>query len=194
MPGARIDGVALGAVAAGSLLLYAGIKGYSIPVALQAIIQGKAPSAGQTNPPKYAITDTSAASSSSSSTGSQATVSGGSAQAILQKTASRFGWGSGQEWQSLQSVEMAEAGFSTTARNPTSGAFGLAQALGHGNSNTAAPDGTNEYGGFGLSDAQARAANSGDAGAQALWMCNYIAATYGDPNAAWAHEQANHWY
>lgn len=41
---ARIDGIALGSMAAGSILLYAGITGKSIPAALQAIIRGKSPS------------------------------------------------------------------------------------------------------------------------------------------------------
>ena len=43
MPGARIDGVALGSVAVGSVLLYASIKGLSIPGAVQAIVQGRSP-------------------------------------------------------------------------------------------------------------------------------------------------------
>lgn len=47
----QIDGIALGAVAAGGLFAYAGIKGYSVPHALQALIQGKPPSTGgQANP------------------------------------------------------------------------------------------------------------------------------------------------
>jgi Lysozyme like domain len=41
---ARIDGVAVGTMAAGSVLLYAGITGRSVPAALQAIIRGKSPS------------------------------------------------------------------------------------------------------------------------------------------------------
>src|SRR5258708_2451354 len=43
MPGERIEGVALGSLAAGSVLLYAGIRGLSIPGAVQAIVQGKSP-------------------------------------------------------------------------------------------------------------------------------------------------------
>jgi len=184
----QLDGLALGAIAAGSLFSFAGIKGYSIPHALQALVQGKAPSAGgQANP----ITASSGGGTSGG--GSGTVVSGGSAQATLQKTAAQFGWGSGVQWQALQWVEMAEAGFNPKARNPASGALGLAQALGHGNANTAGSLG-NEYGGYGLSDAQARAANSGDAGAQSLWMCNYIRATYGDPAAAKAFHQAKGWY
>jgi cell wall-associated NlpC family hydrolase len=42
VPG-RINGIALGAVGAGGLFAYAGLKGYSIPQTLQAIITGKKP-------------------------------------------------------------------------------------------------------------------------------------------------------
>jgi hypothetical protein len=184
----QLDGLALGAIAAGSLFTYAGVKGYSVPHALQALVKGQKPgTGGQANP----ITSSSGSGSSSGGTGT--VVSGGSAQATLQKTAAQFGWGSGAQWQALQNVEMAEAGFNPQIKNSSSGALGLAQALGHGNANTAGTLG-NEYGGYGLSDAQARAANSGDAGAQSLWMCNYIATTYGNPENAWAHEQSAGWY
>lgn len=117
----------------------------------------------------------------------------GSPQSILQQTAIQFGWGA--QWLALHSLEMGEAGFDPHAKNP-SGAYGLAQALGHGNG--AATQGTesNEYGGFGLSDAQAKQANSGDPATQSLWMCNYIKAVYTDPNNAWAKWQSRnpHWY
>jgi hypothetical protein len=182
-----VKGTALGAIAAGSLFVYAGIKGKSITQAFQYIVSGKSPAgAASANP-------IAGSGGGSGYTGGGFTVSGGNAQQVLQQTAAQFGWGSGAEWQALQNVEMAEAGFNPKIQNSSSGALGLAQALGHGNANTAGSLG-NEYGGYGLSDAQAKAANSGDAGAQALWMCNYIKATYGDPIAAWNHEQANHWY
>lgn len=191
----RIDGLALALIGAGGLVAYAGIKGYSIPSALQALVQGKSPAGAQ---PANQINTTSVSSAlagtGSGSGGSGSVVSGGSPQSILQQTAAQFGWGSGAEWQALQNVEMAEAGFSPTARN-ASGAFGLAQALGHGTAGTACPaTGINEYGGYGLSDAQAQQANCGQPGPQALWMCNYIQQRYGDPIAAWAHEQSNGWY
>jgi hypothetical protein len=132
-------------------------------------------------------------STTSPSTSVQPVSNSGSVQTILQNTAAQFGWGSGSEWQSLSYVENREAGFNPTAINPTSGALGLAQALGHGNANTAGRYG-NEYGGYGLTDAQARAANNGDPAAQALWMMNYIKDRYGTPEAAAAHEQTYGWY
>lgn len=41
----QIDGLALGAVAAGGLFVYAGIKGVSVPALLSAVITGKNPAA-----------------------------------------------------------------------------------------------------------------------------------------------------
>lgn len=191
-----VNGVGLASVAFGSVFLYAGIKGYSVPQAFQAILTGKSPTnLTNTSPITNTTIDTGGTSGGSpygGGTFSGTVVSGGSAKQILQQTAARFGW-TGSQWQCLDNVEMAEAGYDTRAKNPSSGALGMAQALGHGGSNTAGSLG-NEYGGFGLSAAQAKAANSGDAGAQALWMCNYIKATYGNPCNAWAHEQSHHWY
>ena len=113
--------------------------------------------------------------------------------ATIKQAASAYGWQSGGQYNALTHVIAAESGGNPTARNPSSGALGIAQALGHGNANTGGSLG-NEYGGFGLTDAQARQANSGNALQQLRWMLNYIKATYGTPAAAWDHEQQQHWY
>jgi len=187
---------ALGALGAGSIFLYAGIKGYSVPHAIQSILSGKSPAGAPVANPINA-TAVSTALDNASSYPSNADIGpvagGGSAQAILQQTAAAYGW-TGAQWQALQNVELAEAGFNPQATNPTTGAYGLAQALGHGQGAATQGTVTNQYGGYGVSDAVAQAANSGDAAAQAAWMCAYIQATYGNPVNAWAHEQANHWY
>lgn len=52
MAGRRIDGLSLALAAAGSLLAYSGVKGYSLPHALQAFVAGKPPS----GPPQYPVT------------------------------------------------------------------------------------------------------------------------------------------
>jgi hypothetical protein len=96
----------------------------------------------------------------------------------------RHGWGLGQQWTDFQWIENAEAGWNPRATNPSSGAFGIAQALGHGTANTAAADGENNYGNFSCSDALCRAANSGNGFAQLVWMCNYIMIVYGSPSNA----------
>lgn len=123
-----------------------------------------------------------------------------------QRLAAAYGWDSGAEWDCLHALWNRESGWQANIMNRSSGAFGIAQALGHGTSSAVVPlvrfpDGTtatnmtvNQYGGFGLSSTQAHAANSGDASAQIMWGLNYIQATYGDPVRAWAHETAAGWY
>lgn len=99
-----------------------------------------------------------------------------SAVVALRQAASRYGWGSGAEWNALNYVEMAEAGYSIIAKNPGSGAYGLAQFI----------NGPSEYYQYG--------GNPNTAWGQAVAMVNYIKQRYGDPIAAAAHEAADHWY
>lgn len=199
---AGVNGLALSAVAAGSLFLYAAVKGKTVLGSVQAMVKGQPPSTA----PAAAAASLSGSYGSSPSVDSLATGGSavtdhtvpagyGSAQQALQSAAKAYGWDTGTQWQALQSLELGEGGFNPQAVNSDSGAYGLAQALGHGDANTAGTA-ANEYGGFGLTDAQARAANSGDAGAQALWMANYIAATYGDPASAYKAwlSRNPHWY
>ena len=111
------------------------------------------------------------------------------AQAILPS----YGWAS--QFTALDNLWTRESGWNAEARNTSSGAFGIAQALGHGEgSATAAPDGTNEYGGYGLSASEASSANAGHPYWQIIWGLNYIKSTYGNPDSAWAHEQDQGWY
>lgn len=99
--------------------------------------------------------------------------------------ASKYGWGKGSEWSALMNLISRESGGNPKATNPSSGAFGIAQALGHGTAGSAGC-GRNEYGGFGLTDKQASQANCGNAYYQSIWMMNYIKKTYGSPSAAWS--------
>ena len=199
MPG-RVNGFSLAYTAAGGVVLWSGIRNTSISATFRSLLGGKLPAPGTGG---QVITSSTAAQADVATGTSVPGVTAGipagvaspslSGQQALQQAATAHGWGSGAEWNALVYVEMREAGFSATAKNPSSGALGLAQALGHGTSGTAGTLG-NEYGGYGLSDAQAQAANSGNAYYQAVWMCNYIAAVYGDPVAAAAHERADSWY
>ena len=53
----------------------------------------------------------------------------------------------------------------------------------------------NAYGAeYGLTVADARAANAGHALPQINWGLGYINAVYGSPSAAWQHETAYGWY
>ena len=101
---------------------------------------------------------------------SSAGVSNSSAEAALRSAAAKMGW-TGAEWTALFDVEMREAGFSLTAQNPSSGAYGMAQFI----------NGAGEYAQYG--------GNSTTAAGQATAMVNYIAQRYGTPEAAWAHEE-----
>jgi hypothetical protein len=178
----KINGIALTAAGAGALFAYTAIRGKSITASVQALVQGKSPAA---LPAANQITDTTAqlasttpggASSPSSSSGGGSQVANtGSNESILKATAATFGW-TGAEWTALYNVEMAEAGFSLTATNPSSGAYGMAQFI----------NGPSEYAQYG--------GNSTTAAGQSIAMCNYIKGRYRTPSAAWAHEQAYHWY
>ena len=89
------------------------------------------------------------------------------------------GWTGGQA-DCLNWLWTRESGWSNTADNPQSHAYGIAQALGHGP--------TNQY--------PAGPANPpvSSARAQIRWGLDYIRGRYGDPCAAWAHETNSGWY
>jgi resuscitation-promoting factor RpfB len=108
------------------------------------------------------------------------TAAAGGNVALGQQIAAATGWGSGPQWTCLDDLWTRESGWSNTATNPQSGAYGIAQALGHGP--------TNQY--------PAGPANPpvSSASAQIEWGLGYIAQAYGNPCAAWAHEEADGWY
>lgn len=124
--------------------------------------------------------------------GQATSAQGATNQKIGQKMAAAFGW-TGSQWTALQKLLTRESSWSNTAVNPSSGAYGIGQALGHGTSATKGSV-SNEYGGYGVSTAIAQQANSGNAAAQIAWTLAYIKSTYGTPADAWAHEQQYGWY
>jgi len=96
---------------------------------------------------------------------------GGNAGAVAlgKQMAAAYGW-TGSQWQALYSLWMRESGWNPYAVNPSSGAAGIAQSLGHG------------------------PVPLGNAAAQISWGLSYILQRYGSPSAAWAHEVAYGWY
>jgi hypothetical protein len=98
----------------------------------------------------------------------------GKIQELAFSLVSQYGWPG--QWGAFSALEMAEAGWNMTAVNPSSGAYGLAQFI----------NGPSEYFQYG--------GDPNTALGQLTAMMNYIASRYGSPNAAWAHEQAAHWY
>jgi peptidoglycan DL-endopeptidase CwlO len=115
---------------------------------------------------------------------------------LANRMAAARGWGAGQQHclDLLWDEESAHT-WSASIANPQSGALGIPQALTHGGPGRGGTLG-NEYGDFGLTDAQARKANSGDAGLEIRWGLNYIEATYVNPCGAWQFETSHvpNWY
>jgi hypothetical protein len=167
---------------------------------IKAVLQGKGLPASTPSPAVSAslAADISAwegtSGTDTGATAYQGSLPAGAAKNTAKLLLAKFGWAAA-EFAALDKLWTRESGWNPHARNPSSGAYGIAQALGHGVSCSAAPDGTNEYGTQGgLTCAEAQAANSGSVRWQIEWGLAYIKARYGDPAAAWAHEQANNWY
>jgi hypothetical protein len=166
---------------AGGLFLWSGLKGAKLSTAARSLLQGQQPAGTNVNQISGAsfagqfATGTPA--SGSAAPGAPANVSGNVAMGRLM--AASYGW-VGAEWNALYALWQRESGWDNKARNSSSGAYGIAQALGHGP--------TNQY--------PAGPANppTSSASAQIAWGLGYIKSTYGTPSAAWAHEQANSWY
>lgn len=96
--------------------------------------------------------------------------------AIAQHLAVPYHWDSGGEWNALWNVGNRESGWDTTALNPSSGAYGIPQALPGDKMAAAGPDWRT------------------NPATQIAWMLGYIKDRYGDPAGAWAHEMSAGWY
>lgn len=192
-------GVGYGAIGVGVLLVFSGVQNKGILETLRDVVGGNQPTPG----PAQKLVDSSGAESSTVQPGTDSTSNsveqqpsipsgGGSLQSYAKKLLTLYGWG--DQWAEFNKLELSEAGWNPLAKNRSSGAFGLAQALGHGNGSATQGTKSNMYGGYGLSDADAKKANSGDGKAQLVWMMNYIKSRYNNPRAAWAFHIKNNWY
>ncbi|MDQ4138066.1 MAG: lytic transglycosylase domain-containing protein [Actinomycetota bacterium] len=99
----------------------------------------------------------------------------GSAQAIAHDMVLARGWGEG-EFNCLVSLWNKESGWNVYAQNPSSGAYGIPQAL-PGNKMASAG-----------ADWQTNPAT------QISWGLGYISGRYGTPCGAWNHSQSVGWY
>lgn len=108
--------------------------------------------------------------------GDAAAAPGGSNVQIGQQLAGGYGWGTGAQWLCLVALWDRESGWSATATNPQSGAYGIPQALPPSKMPAAAlpPESS--------------------APSQITWGLSYIAGTYGTPCGAWQHETDDGWY
>jgi hypothetical protein len=177
MGGAKIPGLPVAFIAAGSVLIYSGVENQPVATLLRGLARGQKPTPG---PPETFATAGSTAASAASAAAGDTSAHGASAaanQAIGRVLAAPYGWSAGQQWDDLVSLWNQESGWSNVAKNPTSGAYGIAQAL----PPTKYPAAGQESGGS-------------SATAQISWGLAYIKATYGSPSEAWAHEVADGWY
>jgi hypothetical protein len=201
---ARLSGIAVAYTAAGFVLLWSGIKNVAITTELKDFLKGQAPPAGPSEVPTIGVTTPSSTGSAATpgtaayasqveSEAGGGTVSGATEkanQAVGEMLCAAQGWTGGQ-WTAFNWVVMAESGWDNLIKNPSSGAFGIAQALGHNG-----PQGkySNNYGGSYTSASVALGANNGDATDQIEWMIAYIKAAYGNPEAAQAYHEAHDSY
>ncbi len=88
---------------------------------------------------------------------------------------SSYGWSSSQ-FTCLNELWTRESGWDPTAENPTSGAYGIPQALPGSKMASAGPDWQS------------------NATTQIKWGLGYIKSLYGSPCGAWAHEESYGWY
>ncbi len=106
---------------------------------------------------------------------SSAPVASGSPQTIAKRTLASFGWPTSQ-FSCLEPLWAEESGWDVTASNPSTGAYGIPQALPGSKMASAGPDWRT------------------NAATQIRWGLTYIKGTYGSPCAAWSHAQAVGWY
>lgn len=99
----------------------------------------------------------------------------GPPQQIAQAMLGSFGWSSSQ-FSCLDPLWAHESGWSVSAYNAGSGAFGIPQALPGSRMASAGPDWQT------------------NAATQIKWGLDYIKGTYGSPCGAWSHEEATGWY
>ncbi|VEG29611.1 aggregation-promoting factor C-terminal-like domain-containing protein [Actinomyces howellii] len=122
-----------------------------------------------------AATTTSSAGSATTTTASGDGTTAASAKSIAQSMMASHGWDDSQ-FSCLDSLWERESNWNYQAQNPSSGAYGIPQALPGSKMGSVAADwATNPT-------------------TQITWGLGYIAERYGSPCSAWAHSESVGWY
>jgi hypothetical protein len=174
-----IDGVGLFVTVTGGVLVYAGIRGYSLLAVMQNLVIGKPITTGVavTNP----LQTPGSVESVAGGEHEGPIYTGGSPKEIGQRLAAGMGW-TGAQWKALETLWTGESGWNPKAKNKSSGAYGIPQALPHTKMPKAAwPE---------------SAGGKSDAATQIQWGLSYIKQRYGTPQMALAfwQRQHPHWY
>jgi resuscitation-promoting factor RpfB len=174
-------------VAGGGVMVWSGLKGKSVSSALRQLAGGDSPAGAQsaglgisgvTPPANTNVSGTVATNMTGINPGGSPGVAGTTVaqyQAYAFSLFSSYGWGADQE-QPLINLWDKESGWSVSAKNPSSGAYGIPQALPASKMATVG------------SDWETNPAT------QIKWGLGYIKSSYGSPAEAWAHEEADDWY
>lgn len=104
------------------------------------------------------------------------TQSANGARTYSQELFVHYSWSDGSQYPCLNSLWVRESNWTWNAINPSSGAYGIPQSLPGSKMASSGPDWMTD----GLTQVQ--------------WGESYISAQYGQPCAAWAHEQKYGWY
>ena len=96
-------------------------------------------------------------------------------QQIARKMLRSFGW-TWRQFKYLNLLWEAESSWDVSAENPSTGAYGIPQAVPGAKMSAAGPDWQT------------------DAATQIRWGLDYISTAYGSPRSAWEHEVADGWY
>jgi hypothetical protein len=188
----KVSGLAVFYGISGAVLLWSGFKGQTTTQTIKAITSGssgalQAQGTETISSPGLNISDQ-AGSSGSAATASQTSATGptataSQAQATAKMLAIAMGhsdWTTGQQWADWVALWDRESGWRWNATNPSSGAYGIPQALPAAKMASAGSDWKT------------------NGATQIKWGIGYIAGgnSYGatSPSAAWAHEQSAGWY
>ena len=169
------------AAGGGALLLWSGVKGYAWSTTFRNLISSGKPST-TAELTAYPI-QTSQAAFSGSGTGGITTPNlgvGGTVaknKSIGRALAAAYGWGTGAQWAALDALWTQESGWNNHARNPSSGAYGIPQALPASKMGALANPPTSS------------------ASAQIAWGLKYIKTRWQTPSNAWGGYAARgSWY
>jgi hypothetical protein len=208
MPSARtntsgVNGIAVFVTVVGGIILVSGLTNKKISQVVLGFLQGTAPTADILPDTGGAAPSGAVYTAGEHSGGYGGTISPGGTpsvnKGIGKLLAAPYGWSTGAEWDALDKLWTRESGWRNDIANSSSGAFGIAQALGHGTVSSTARNVHVRFPGGGsavqdVNEYPSKLANSGNASAQIAWGLAYIRQRYGSPTAAWAHEEANSWY
>ena len=161
----------------GALLIWSGLKGKSFSGSLRDVISGKP--LNNSNPVNQISSSAAGAAGNAASTVANS-VSAVINQGIGRTLAIPYGWSAGAQWNALVMLWNRESGWSNTAQNPSSGAYGIPQSLPYTKMPKAAWPPS--------------AGGNASSIAQISWGLSYIKSTYGNPVNAWAHETSIGWY